>query len=136
MPEHADWVRAGIYLQEQRVRLNPAYRNRSLFSRERGINYRLSQDIENAVRDNFDRPTITHIELAYGLEPGAVEKMLAGERPQQLPPYVAAHWDNPVVRQMWNLPGIPADARMTLIRTVVDAEDVPDDNGEQRRKRA
>ena len=81
MPEPADWDRLGEMLQEQRVRLNSRYRNRSLFSRERGINYRLAQDVETGARDNYERITLTQIELAYGWEPGSVRDVLAGGEP-------------------------------------------------------
>ena len=76
MPDHSDWERVGERLQQQRVTLDRRYRNRSLFSRERGINYRLSQDIETAARDNYELSTLTHIELAYGLRPGSIRSML------------------------------------------------------------
>ena len=76
MPDHSDWERVGERLQQQRVTLDPRYRNRSLFSRERGINYRLAQDIETGARDNYELSTLTHIEIAYDLPTGSIRSML------------------------------------------------------------
>lgn len=72
MAEPADWERVGELLQQQRVTLDPRYRNRALFGRERGINYRLVQDIETGARDNYGVATLTQIEAAYGLPSGAI----------------------------------------------------------------
>jgi hypothetical protein len=86
MPEPADWERLGEMLQQQRVRLAPRYRNRALFARERGVNYRLSLDIETGARDNYGLATLTHIELAYGWQPGSIAAVLAGGRPSPAQP--------------------------------------------------
>lgn len=82
MPEPADWERLGALLQQQRVSLDRRYRNRALFCRERGINYRLTQDIETGARDNYAVATLTHIELAYGWQPGSAAAILAGGGPR------------------------------------------------------
>lgn len=85
MPDSADWERLSLRLQAQRVMLNSRYRNRALFARERGINYRLAQDVETLYRDNFDYPTKISIDLAYGWEPGSVDRVLAGGEPVVAP---------------------------------------------------
>jgi hypothetical protein len=85
MPETADWERLGRRLQVQRVMLNPRYKNRSLFSRERGINYRLAQDIETAARENYDFSTRISVDIAYGWRPGSVDSVLAGREPAIAP---------------------------------------------------
>lgn len=81
MPDLAHWERLGRMLQVQRVMSDPRYRNRSLFSRERGINYRLCQDIETSARQDYGDATKIHIELAYGWKPGSIDAVLAGGEP-------------------------------------------------------
>jgi hypothetical protein len=77
----AGWVRVGELLQVRRVELAPRYKNLALFCRERDIDYRLAWDIENHARTNFRRGTRTSIEVAYGWEPGSIERVLAGAEP-------------------------------------------------------
>jgi hypothetical protein len=72
-------------LQVQRVMLNCRYKNRSLFSRERGINYRLALDVETSARQNYDYSTRISIDLAYGWQPGSVDLVLAGGEPVVTP---------------------------------------------------
>lgn len=86
MPKPADWTRLGEMLQQQRVRLDPRYRSRQVFSDDRGINYRLSQDLETGARGNYERSTLTHAEMAYGWMPGSFAAVLAGGDPVQMPP--------------------------------------------------
>ena len=73
--------RLGELLTLRRVELDPRYRNRSLFAKEREINLRLAQDIENAARDNFDAPTRAFIALKYGWTADSVDRVLAGGDP-------------------------------------------------------
>lgn len=85
MPEARDedqWKRLGELLQEQRVRLDRRYRNRTLFSAERQINYRLAQDLETGARHDYKLATLADAEMAYGLKPGSVAAVLAGAEPQ------------------------------------------------------
>ena len=67
-------------------RLDVRYKNRALFARERGLNYRLVQDIENAARDNFDPPTKLAIERAYGWAYRSINAVLAGGLPSPSAP--------------------------------------------------
>ena len=65
--------RLGRLLVQARVELDLRYKNRALFARERGLNYRLVQDTENAARDIFDEPTRLVIERAYGWAYGSID---------------------------------------------------------------
>lgn len=76
----------GDLLMQARVDLDVRYKNRALFARERGLNYRLVQDIENAARDNFDPPTKLAIERAYGWAYGSINAVLAGGLPSPSAP--------------------------------------------------
>lgn len=76
----------GDLLMQARVDLDVRYKNRALFARERGLNYRLVQDIENAARDNFDPPTKLAIERAYGWAYGSINAVLAGGLPSLAAP--------------------------------------------------
>jgi hypothetical protein len=79
--DDAGWVRVGDMLQVQRVELSPRYKNLALFCREREIDYRLAWDVENHARTNYRRGTRTSIEIAYGWQPGSIERVLNGGAP-------------------------------------------------------
>jgi hypothetical protein len=84
MPAVADraaWVRLGKMLEQRRVCLDPRYSNLSLFAEERGINYRMAWDAEQAKRINYRRATRLAIDIAYGWAPGSVDAVLAGGEP-------------------------------------------------------
>lgn len=73
--------RLGELLMQARINLDVRYKNRALFARERGLNYRLVQDIETAARDNFDPVTKLAIERAYGWAYGSINAVMAGGEP-------------------------------------------------------
>ena len=75
----ADWKRLGAQLTQRRVELDPRYMNRSLFCAERGLNYRLTYDIESGARTNYGTITLRAIEVAYGLAMGAIDTVLASD---------------------------------------------------------
>lgn len=79
MPPDNDgsWARAGEMLAQRRVELDPRYRNKRTFAAERGVNWRLVYDIENAKRTNYEPDTLRAIEVAYGLAPGNLDRILA-----------------------------------------------------------
>jgi hypothetical protein len=111
----ADWARLGQFLRERRAALDERYAlNHQLFARERGINWRLSWDAENAVgagRMNISAETLRYkVDRAYGVPPGTSESVLAGPQsaercrpapvtPARLDPVladlVARHWGSP-----------------------------------------
>jgi hypothetical protein len=80
-PDDRRWAVLGELLQEQRVHLDRRYKNRTLFSDERQINYRLAQDLETNARQNYERSTLTDVEIAYGWAPGSIRAVLAGGEP-------------------------------------------------------
>jgi hypothetical protein len=71
------WQRLGNLLMRRRIELDPRYKNRTLFTAERGVEYRIVNAIERGERSNYDQITITSLEVAYGLAPGAVSRYLA-----------------------------------------------------------
>ena len=86
--------RLGRLLTQARVELDPRYKNRALFSRERGINYRVAQDAENAASDvGGDVAMRMFISRAYGWTPDSFDVVLAGGEPKKaahVPPRVMA----------------------------------------------
>ena len=50
----AAWVRLGELLVRRRIELDPRYRNRRTFTSERGVEYRIVNDIELGRRDNYE----------------------------------------------------------------------------------
>lgn len=103
MPSSGDKAarkRLGRMLTQARVELDPRYKNRALFARERGINYRLAQDAENAASEvGGDAATRMFISLAYGWTPDSFDTVLAGGDPVkavQVPPRVMA-----LIRESW-----------------------------------
>lgn len=65
MPEGQDWDRLGAALVERRIQIDPRYKNRRLFAREVGLNWRLLFDIEQHKRSNFEPETLMAIARAY-----------------------------------------------------------------------
>lgn len=74
----ADWQRLGELLTRRRVELDKRYRNRTLFATERGLNYRLAYDIEEAKRTNFSPAALALIASAYAVTPASMDDALAG----------------------------------------------------------
>lgn len=82
VPDKAAWERLGKLLERRRVTMDPRYSNLSLFCQERGINYRMAWDAEQAQRTNFRSATRLAIDIAYGWEPGSTDEVLAGAQPR------------------------------------------------------
>ncbi len=81
MPSHASeaWERLGEWLVRRRLELDPRYRNRRTFTRERAPDrYRIVNDIELGRRDNYEPATLAAIESAYDLPAGAIGQFIAG----------------------------------------------------------
>jgi hypothetical protein len=73
------WIRLGELLTVRRTELDPAYFDRAAFARDRGINLKLAQDIENNARENFTPLTLRDlIARAYGVEYQSVLAALDG----------------------------------------------------------
>lgn len=68
----------GSQLIRRRIELDPAYRNRRVFTDERGLDYRVVSDIETGRRSNFEGGTITALEVAYSIAPGSIRAAMAG----------------------------------------------------------
>ena len=84
MPSHASeaWERLGEWLVRRRLELDPRYRNRRTFTRERAPDlYRIVNDIELGRRDNYEPATLAAIESAYDLPAGAIGQFIAGVPP-------------------------------------------------------
>ena len=84
MPESVDmsaWQRLGRMLERRRVELDTRYSNLSLFTAERGVDYRMAWDLEHGARTNYRRPTLMAAEVSYGWKPGSIESVLAGGEP-------------------------------------------------------
>jgi hypothetical protein len=114
--------RLGRLLTQARVELDPRYRNRALFSRERGINYRLAQDAENAAGDvGGDAATRMFISMAYGWTPDSFDVVLAGGEPKkvaQVPPRVLT-----LITEAWG----SWDEAPEHIRTFAEAGQFPEE---------
>jgi hypothetical protein len=61
------WKRLGELLTLRRVELDLRYQNRTTFSTERGLDYRLVYDIEEHRRPNFRTTTLAGIAAAYAV---------------------------------------------------------------------
>jgi hypothetical protein len=117
------WKELGASLERRRVELDTRYANLTLFSRERGIDYRICWDIEHGARTNYRRPTRTAIEVAYGLEPGWIAGHLAGEADDGGGLYA----DDPQLRRVWELSeGLPDTTRREMVSL---AKAIRDRNG-------
>ncbi len=79
--DRASWERLGQLLQQRRAEISPRYINLTLFVAEREINYRLAWDIENGAERNYRPATLRSVEIAYGLAPGDIGRILAGKQP-------------------------------------------------------
>lgn len=86
----ASWKRLGELLIRRRVELDPRYQNRSTFSTERGLDYRLAYDIEEARRTNFRKGTLAGIANAYAVTPDSLLAVLRDAHAQLEPAGFAA----------------------------------------------
>lgn len=77
--DSAMWKMLGELLERRRVEIDTRYSNLTLFTTERGLDYRLAWDLEHGARSNYRRPTLTAIEVGYGLVPGSIARFLSGE---------------------------------------------------------
>jgi hypothetical protein len=75
-PSEAAWERLGELLTQRRAQLNPRYGKRTTFAAERGLNYRVAYEVEQARRHNFGDGTLAVIESAYELVPGSLKRTL------------------------------------------------------------
>jgi hypothetical protein len=117
--------RLGRLLTQARVEMDPKYKNRALFARERGISYRLAQDAENATYEvGGDLATRMAVSVAYGWTPDSFDRVLAGGDPvkaESSPRRQAAGHDgtrgapryaDPTLQAIADLPG-PEDNGLT-----------------------
>ena len=75
----AAWERLGEMLVRRRLELDPRYRSRQTFSRERGPRlYHVFSDVELGKRSSYKASTLAEIEAAYQLEPGSIGRFLGG----------------------------------------------------------
>lgn len=74
------WERLARLLKSRRVHISTAYRNRTTFCQETGLNYKLVSDIENApdTRTNFGDESFALLEGAYQLAEGSIRRTLEG----------------------------------------------------------
>ena len=87
----AAWRRLGEQLTRRRVELDPRYQNRQVFCDERGVDYRLIYDIEEARRTNFRKTTLAAIAAAYAVTPESLDDTLRGGDLRRVPrPSVSA----------------------------------------------
>ncbi|MGI5153635.1 hypothetical protein [Microbispora sp. CA-102843] len=74
-----DWKRLGEQLVARRVELNSDWSNRSKFTHDTGVDYRVVYDLERAKRTNFSGAMIRRLEKAYQLRAGAIPAILGGD---------------------------------------------------------
>ena len=110
-PSQERWQQLGDLLIQRRVELHPRYRYRNAFADETGRNWRLLYDIEKAGtkgRTSFPPHTITGLEAAYRLEPGAIWAFLDGEvdelipRAEPEPEPEPPHFDDSTLQAIWD----------------------------------
>lgn len=117
-------------LEARRAELDPAFRNLTLFARERGIDYRLAWDIEHGRRANYRRVTLTAIEIAYGWQPGSIRRVLDGREPVPvagIPAPPRPRYTDPDLQQIWEL-NLPENVRLGMIALARDMREA-DENG-------
>jgi hypothetical protein len=71
------WKAVGDLLIRRRSELDPRYRNRRLFTGERGVEYRMVNAIERGERSNYEPGTLSALEVAYELPAGAIMRAVA-----------------------------------------------------------
>ena len=114
--------RLGRLLTQARVELDPRYRNRALFARERGINYRVAQDAENAASDvGGDAAMRMFISRVYGWTPDSFDNVLAGGDPVKAVSVPRRVLD--LVTEGWGT----WDDAPEHIRTFAEADQFPED---------
>jgi hypothetical protein len=108
-----DWARLEKRLYVRRLELDPRYATFKTFIAERGVNYRLAWDLENATgegRMNVGWLTLAEkVDPAYGWEPGGCQNVLDGLEPVPLPGTPGARPKRPVAAVPPPVPQLPAD---------------------------
>jgi hypothetical protein len=91
--DQSDWAHVARLLRDRRIELGPRYKNKHLFSEERGINRRMLWLAESGRPANYQTDTRQAIEAAYALVPGSFGRLLvggdlerAGATPDPVPP--------------------------------------------------
>src|SRR6185437_16171420 len=78
-PSTGHWSKLGELLTLRRVELDPRYQNRTVFCEERGLDYRLAYDIEEARRVNFRKTTLAGVAAAYAVTLDSLLAVLEGK---------------------------------------------------------
>ena len=113
--------RLGRLLRQARVEKALKYKDRALFARETGLNIRLIQDIETGYRPTFRDDTKLALEMAYGWQPGSIDRVLDGGDPVkaiQVPPRVLT-----LITETWGT----WDGAPEHIRTFAEADQFPEE---------
>lgn len=76
--DDGDWKRLGEQLILRRIQIDPKYRVRTVFARERGINYKLAADVETGYRADFATATLAEIARAYEVTYESIGEALRG----------------------------------------------------------
>lgn len=116
--EPAALKRLGELLTRRRVELDSRYQNRTVFAAERGIDYRLAYDIEEARRGNFRTTTLTAIANAYAVTAESLFAVLRGAAALEPVPGPAR---SDAVRKL--SPPADEDPTERLIRRILEADE-------------
>lgn len=115
----AAWKRLGELLTRRRVELDVRYQNRTTFTDERGLDYRLAYDIEEARRTNFRKGTLAGIANAYAVTADSLLAVLRDAH-AQLEPVESPVPQAPAARGA----GAPEDGEAErVIRLLIEAID-------------
>lgn len=125
-----DWSRLGRLLRDRREAMGLTLVE---LAGQHGMSDRTLADLETARRaGRFRAATLTAVEVAYGLEPGAIDRVLHGG--DLTPPDKPQRYAHPHDQAVWEL-DIPEDQRLLLISVLQEDRSSREQNDTSRHSR-
>jgi hypothetical protein len=140
-----EWDRLGKLLTERRKEMDPRWDDLTLFTRERGLDWRMAWDLENNRRVNYRPLTLAGVEVAYGWEKGSISRVLAGGDPvntgarrTEVLALITERWGSlsgapGFVQTLWAAEG-PEEVMLTAIAEYITATAEQENNGRHLRE--
>lgn len=131
MAEAEDWKRLGDYVVARRIALG--IRDRRALAAVTGITERTLGKVETGHR--VSASTLGALDNHLGWAPGSCRRVLAGGEPAAAAPVAAvAHYDDPTLQHIAQVPGLPPDVVRGLIALARNWREQQDEEEAQRRR--
>ncbi len=131
MADAEDWKRLGDYVVARRIALG--MRDRRSLAATTGITERTLGKVETGHR--VSASTLGALDNHLGWAPGSCRRILVGGEPASAAPDSAVtHYDDPTLRHIAQVPGLPPDVVRGLIALARNWREQQDEEEAQRRR--